>query len=137
MPGPTPKLLAMVVCDEVIQDRRSNKISLIGIFDRLLTPGLPAVMRPIGVYARLVDAQGEYAFRLDLVRVRDLHAIGSGTAPPIQIEDRLQTFELVFDLPPLKFEESGPYEFRLFADDLHVGSGPFQVLQIQPEGSGQ
>jgi hypothetical protein len=135
MTGPTPKLLAMVVCDDVIQDRRSNKISLIGIFDRFLTPSLPAIIRPIGVYARLVDAQGEYTFRLDLVRVRDLKTIGSATAPAVHIEDRLHSFELVFSIPPLKFEESGPYEFRLFADELHVGNGPFQVVQIQPEGS--
>ena len=135
MTGPTPKLLAMVVCDDVIQDRLSNKISLIGIFDRFLTPRLPAIIRPIGVYARLVDAQGEYTFRLDLVRVKDLKTIASATAPAVHIEDRLQSFELVFSIPPLKFEESGPYEFRLFADDLHVGNGPFQVVQIQAEGS--
>lgn len=134
MPGPTPKLLAMVVCDEIIQDRRSGKCSLIGIFDHFRTPGLPVHLRPIGVYARVVDAQGEYVFKLELVRVRDLQTIGTGTGPPIRIEDRLQTFELVFELPLLRFEEYGPYEFRLFADDIHVGNGPFSVVQVQPKG---
>lgn len=133
MPGPIPKLLAMIVCDEIIQDRRSGKFSLIGIFDHFRTPVVPVHLRPIGVYARLVDAQGDYTVKLDLVRVRDLQTIGSGTAPPVRIEDRLQAFELVFQLPLLRFDEFGPYEFRLFADDQHVGSSPFSVVQISPE----
>ncbi len=133
MPGPTPKLLALVVCDEIIQDRRSNKFSLIGIFSALFTSVIPTVMRPVGVYAKLVDAQGEYAIKLELVRRRDLHVIGTATGPPIHIEDRLQPFELAFALPPTKFDESGPYEFRLIADNNHVGSGPFDVIETKPE----
>src|ERR1035441_8953551 len=68
--APIPSVLAMLVCDQVIGEQGTGKKSLIGIFDNLHAPGFPTQTR-LAVYVKLADAQGNYKFRIRLVKLKD------------------------------------------------------------------
>jgi hypothetical protein len=127
--APHPSLNAMLVCDRAIRDPATRKVTLVGIFDRIGIPSLPAdYASGMSIYARLTDAQGRYRFRLELVRLNDDHTIGRGEMEAT-IEDRLRISEVTLNLHRVRFESPGMYEFRLFANDRYLGG---LTLTVEP-----
>lgn len=127
MPGAKPDLNAMLICDTVITDRNTGKNSVIGIFDRIVARSFPVTHPSLTVYARIIDAQGQYVFKLELVNLTNDQVIGGGATPPLEVPDRMLPHDLVFSLHGLIFPAEGRYEFRLYADDNFVGVHSFQV----------
>ena len=134
---PHPVMQAILCADNAIREVGTNKVTLVGIFDRIFGPAFPLTwVRPMFVYIRIVDAQGEYPIRLELVRADDEQAIGRLEGQAV-IADRLAASELIFSLPPeITFETPGRYEFRLFANGRFVvGGAILNVVQIS-QGQG-
>jgi hypothetical protein len=131
--GPHPSLNAMLLCDHTIREQGTGKVSLIGIFESITSGRFPVVHRALSVYAKLTDAEGEYAIRLELVRLDDNHVVAQGTLRA-SFADRMTPGELIFALENLGLERAGRYEFRLFADDRFVAAKSFTV-QSAPAAS--
>lgn len=132
---PRPIATAIIACDRAIREIGTNKVTLVGIFDRFSAPGFPVeFVGGTAVYARVTDAEGTYAMRLELVRLEDEQTIGRGEMP-IDVPDRLSSYEVIFNIDRLAFERPGTYEFRLFANGLHVGGAKLHVVQVSEETS--
>ena len=127
---PRPVLQAMLVCDQAIPHADADKTTLVGIFNRMEIDQFPQRWsRPTTLYARVTDAEGDYAIRLELVRLEDERTVGRADSR-LDIEDRMASHEMIFDLEEvLVFERPGRYEFRLFADGRHVGGTVLTVVQ--------
>ena len=123
-----PSKEAMLVCDQIITEAGTNKKTLVGIFEQIYTPKLPCTHSNLSVYIKFTAALGTYQFRLELVDLHTNTVIGNGTLPNQTIEDKLTSYELVFNLRNLKFTNLGKYEFRIFADDELFGTKTFHVL---------
>jgi hypothetical protein len=135
-PAPHPSLNAMLACDRAIRDPETRKVTLVGIFDRLGFPRLPAdSVTGMSIYARLTDAQGRYHLRLELVRLEDYQTIGRGEMD-VTIEDRLRTTEVTLHLEAVRFETPGTHEFRLFANDRFLGGLTLIVEIAVPSQTG-
>jgi len=129
--GPHPSLNAMLLCDLTIREQGTGKVSLIGIFENISSTRFPIVHRALSVYAKLGDAEGEYAIRLELARLDDSRVVAQG-ALRASFADRMTPSELIFALENLGLERPGRYEFRLFANDRFVAGKSFTVLQATP-----
>jgi hypothetical protein len=130
-PGPHPSLNAMLLCDLTIREQGTGKVSLIGIFESISSARFPVVHRALSVYAKLGDAEGQYAIRLELMRLDDSHVVAQGTLRAA-FADRMTPGELIFALENLGLERPGRYEFRLFANERFVAGKSFTVLQAVP-----
>src|SRR6185369_16003314 len=100
---PHPQLAAMLVCDQTIRDQGSSKSSLIGIFDRITARTFPARHATLTVFVSVLDAEGNYQLRLELVRIRDGMTVGRGEAQ-VAAPDRFLSSEWIFNLQGLVFE---------------------------------
>ncbi len=130
---PRPHLSAMLVCDHAIREAGTNKVTLVGIFDRIFSSSFPSdYMTPISVYARVTDAAGVYRMRLELVRLEDDQATGRAETD-VEIQDRMRPHELTYTIPGVRFERPGVYEFRLFASDRFLGGMTLNVVQLDQE----
>jgi hypothetical protein len=129
-PRPHPSLNAMLLCDHTIREAGTGKVSLIGVFENVSAAQFPVVHRALSVYAKLSDAEGEYAIRLELVRLDDDHVVAQGTLKA-SFADRMTPGELIFNLENLGLERPGRYEFRLHADGRFVAAKSFTVLQTR------
>ena len=125
---PHPSLNAMLLCDLTIREHGTGKMSLIGIFENISAARFPVVHRALTVYAKLADAEGEYAIRLELLRLDDSHMVAQGNLRA-GFADRMTPGELTVNLENLGFERPGRYEFRLYADERFVASKSFTVIQ--------
>ena len=126
--APHPASSAMLMCDFAIREEGTGKVNLIGIFDTIFATQFPVVHPRLSVYVRLTDAEGEYEFKLEMVRLEDEKAVGEGRVQAT-IGDRMGSHELIFNLGNLVFERPGRYEFRLFGNQKYIGRAVFRVVQ--------
>jgi len=131
-----PSKEAMLVCDQIITEGGTNKKTLVGIFEQIYASKLPCMHPSLSVYIKFTAALGTYQFRLELVDLQTNTVIGNGTLPNQTIEDKLTSYELVFNLRSLKFTNRGKYEFRIYADEELFGTKTFHVL-TSPAGPGE
>lgn len=131
----SPYVLAMLICDQVITDAQTSKKSLIGIYDQILCPTFPTTQQ-ISIYARLIDAEGMYSFRVQLVRVEHDQEVMKIETNPVRVPDRLQPYDVVIQLP---FVIPGPgmYEFRLFANNAYLARATFTANALPNPAGGR
>jgi hypothetical protein len=128
---PVPSVLAILVCDSVILDSLSRKQSVVGIFDNIHSIKVPCY-QPVGFYARMTDAEGEYKFTIRILHLgEEEKIIGGLETERVIAKDRLGSLNLVLNLPPVPFPEFGRYEFQLFANDVFIGRAVINV--VKPE----
>lgn len=117
---PVPTLLALLICDTVIQDVQTTKKSLIGIFTVLNSWTFPAPMN-VSVFARLTDAEGRYKFRVDVVDLSDGKTLASLPTEALQAPNQLVFIEMVMQIQGLVIPSPGKYEFQVWGNDVYLG----------------
>ena len=125
-----PTLNAMLLCDSIITEVGTNKKSLIGIFENICSSVFPWHHPKLSVYIKFTSAKGKYNFRLELVDLSNNKIIGKGATLELDIKDKLNSFELAFNLIGLTFPMEGKYEFNIFADNNNFGSKTFSVTKL-------
>ncbi len=121
-----PIVMSINVCDEIIRDEISKKISLIGLFSQIQTATFPTHHPSLHVYVSLTDGHGDYEGELRFVSEEDDNVIASmkGKVP---FQNPLQTVELNFAINNLKFETPGKYRVEFLCGGEPVGSKQFIV----------
>lgn len=129
--GPShPVLHAMLVCDYTIRDGATGKVSLIGIFETIQALDVPVMHPALSIYVNMSDLRGEYALRLELMRVEDDAALGRADMN-VRFDDPMRPAEVLFDFRNLVFERTGRHEFRLYANNRFVGAKLFDVVRAE------
>ena len=124
------KLLAFLLCDSATQDS-DGKVTLHGLFDRVIVPQGPAPPKDFFVYYR-VDVKEPCTITL---RVID----PAGNEIPGNWRDSLSQIgpmQAVWALDTSRFMQPGRYVFELSqeSDDLTVLSLAHMLLTIEKEG---
>ena len=88
------------------------------------------------VYVRVTDAQGEYDFRLDFVNLKDGTILEQGFVRNVQIKDRMNAHEIVFQISPLPLPEEGRYEFRLYANGVFIDNQSLVAVALREQKGG-
>ena len=132
--APIPSVLVFLLCDQVIQEMGTNKKSLIGLFDRAWAAQFPAAWGPFWIFAKMTDGEGEYKFRVEVVKPETEKIVGRVDTPAAQIADRLTGIDLALRIPVITFEEPGIYEFNLSSNDVWIARTALNV-QLQTKES--
>src|SRR5919197_4724227 len=130
MAPPKPSVTALLVCDMVIEDKTTNKKSLIGAFTDIWAPSFPCIQQKMGLYFCLTDGEGDYDVMIRVVQSETENKIleaGFG----VHIVDRLSIYDFGLKLPILQFPDPGRYEIQLFANKEFLGRKEFRLSQLQ------
>lgn len=127
----TPSGLAIVVCDQIIEDKLTSKKSLIGIFNNIASHQFPCRHPQISVFVSLTEGRGECKARLRIAH-EESNAAVADVSGPIQFPDVNAVVELVFNLVGLTFPEPGLYAIEFYCDDALVLERRFHVTHAQP-----
>jgi hypothetical protein len=128
---PSPTGLAIVVCDQIIEDKLTHKKSLIGIFNQIGTPSFPCRHPQMSVFVSLTEGRGSSEARLRIVHDETGHAVAE-VRGQIQFPDIHSVVELNFNLVGLVFPQPGLYSIEFYCDDALVLERRFHVVQMQP-----
>ena len=135
MNNETPIGLALIVWDQSIQDRGTNKRSLIGMFDRLKAGTFPCIHPGMCIFISLTSGKGEYDSEI-VCR----HANGKrvfAVKGRIRFQDPMQVVEAAFDIKGPRFETPGDYWVELLVDDVPVMMRRLFIEKLEGPPPGQ
>ena len=120
------KALSMLICDEVIEDKKTSKKSLIGLFNQIATTTFPFRHRKLVVFCALTGGLGEYKAVLQYSHLSDLKPIGS-IVVDLVFNDPNRILEFDYECVNTLFPQPGKYNFQLL-----VGGEPLieRVLTV-------
>ena len=131
MPDAAPEVLAMIICDTVIEDVESGKKSLIGLFDHVNTSRLPSIVNELNVFVSLTDGRGNPD-----AEIRCIHSATEEelfrTEGNIEFPDPLTVVDLHFRFQGCEFPDEGEYRFQLFCEGQLLRERKFYV-SVEPE----
>ena len=127
MANEKPIAEALILCDEIITEAGTNKKSLIGTFNSIVSSNFPMQHAKICVYAAMTNGQGEMKGELRCVRVDDQQEIFKA-AGNVQFADPNQVVEMSFNFRNILFERPGLYTFELMAGEELLLEKRFHVL---------
>src|SRR5688572_23479055 len=97
-----PVARGLFLCDLVISDAQSGKVSLINLFDRFRVPSFPSPPKPFVVYAFLADGSGEVDLTIEIEALASLEQVYSYTAR-IRFPDRVGATHFKFTVTDCSF----------------------------------
>lgn len=132
---PTPSGLAIVVCDQIIEDKVTNKKSLIGIFNSIAGVNYPCRHGSVCVFVSLTEGRGNYDARLRIVN-EETSAVVTEVKGQIQLPEVNVVAELAFSFLGLEFPEPGLYSIEFYCDDALILERRFQAMKAEPPPKG-
>jgi Family of unknown function (DUF6941) len=125
---PEPTVLAFIICDTMIEDRLTNKKSLIGLFSNINATSFPFTLPVINVFVSLTGGHGEYQCSLSCVKDDGSKEILK-LSGPMKFENPLDIVESNFILNGTTFPGVGIYRFEFSCNDIPIISRKFQVIE--------
>ena len=123
-----------VLCDAATED--NGKLNLLGSFDTIYAPQLPAVHPQCAVALRVTFMSGDEGARQ--IKLNFVNADGRAIMPPIDIpvavalpdDVHFLTRNFIVNIQQLKFDEPGLYSVDVRLDGETVASVPLLVRQM-------
>ena len=122
-----PSLVSLLICDQVIDDKLTNKKSAIGLFNTVLVPSLPTRINQLAVMATLTEISGRTPMQLRLVSDSDNNVLMQ-THGHVDAPDPLAMVDLVFAMHGIPIGVAGQYGFELLSEGDLLGRRRFRVL---------
>jgi hypothetical protein len=131
MPTP-PVAVSLTLCDYVIVEERTKKISLIGTFTGLKVADFPATPHPFSVFAVLTDGIGDVTIDLSVTQLatNEEVAIHQGR---MRFPDKLAEVSYHARLHHCTFPAPGVYQFTLLADGEWVAHRRLRVYSAEEQ----
>jgi hypothetical protein len=127
-----------VLCDAATDD--NGKLNLLGAFDTIYAPQMPAVHPQCAVALRLTFVPGDEGTRkltLNFINA-DGHSIMPGVELPVPVtlpdDAHFLTRNFIVNIQQLKFDEPGLYSVDVRLDDQSQASIPLLVKLLPPGG---
>ena len=108
-----PSALALVVCDQILNEPGTGKFTLVGLFSTILAGAFPCVHPRMAIYLALTDGYGASRVRLRLIDgATEAVEIWSGQLD-LNFTDPRAVNETYLMSGPLTFPQAGEYRLRV------------------------
>lgn len=125
-----PICIAILICNEVIEDKETSNKTLVSIFNTIGAPGLPCQHPRMFVMISLTDGRGNWPITFKITAPSGqviMHLEGEA-----QFTNPLEVVDLVLQLRGLQIHEAGEHMVDVFTGAERLGSRRFQVV-VQDE----
>lgn len=130
-PKPKPIVLSVIVCDAIIRDEQTKKVSLIGLFNIIGATIFPCVHREMHVYIALTNGHGKYKAEIRFLNLESGEKI-AGMEGQLDFVSPLQVVEVNLRWQNLKISKPGDYEVEVLCDGVRTGARKFVVVSQPP-----
>ena len=127
---PRPVLLGLTLCDHVIVEERTRKVSLVGCFSAIRVGSFPATPPPFSGFALLTDGLGDATIQLSVSRMETQEDIYIREMP-CHFPDRLTEVRVHFRIHQCVFPAPGWYQVTLLADGEWLAQRLLRVYSVE------
>lgn len=131
-----PIAKAVYLSDDVVQDRQSRKLHVVGIFNAIRPPGqqtYPYQPRQICVFAQLTGGLGEVSVHVEIVEAATEEAIYVFQEQRIRFATRRSTVSACFRIRDCEFPAAGVYIVELYCNGLFLDDRALELLEAGAE----
>lgn len=125
-----PSIESFLIADKVIQEKNTNKWSIIGIFDKIYTGSFPCIHSSLSLYIRLSGGWGKYKIKIEFCDDQD-RVLGLFEGIEIDVKDKLAFPGFGINTTRLQIPQPGKYWFKLYFNDEFLEQFPIQVVLIE------
>lgn len=129
---PTPSVLSINICDSIIRDEATKKVSLIGLFNTIRANSFPCTHPQLHVYVALTNGHGKYKTDIRFSNLEEDKLI-AGMVGELVFQNPLQVFEVNVCWQQLRFEKQGEYAVEVLCDGHLIGARKFRIIGPQQE----
>lgn len=122
-----PVARGLFLCDTLIIDAQTKKVSLINLFDRVTAAEFPTSPRPFVAYTLLTGGAAEVELSLQIESVDGLHYIHEQRAV-VRFANKVTAMHVRFNVNECSFPVAGVYQAVLYADREPVAQTRFDVV---------
>lgn len=120
--------LALIVCDEIIEDTITSKKSLIGMFNRITAEEFPCRHLRIHIFVSLTGGRGEREVELRCIDQSNRNPL-FGAKEKIKFNNPNAIIDINFDFQNAVFPKPGKYAFEFLCEGEWVLDRPFIVVK--------
>ena len=125
-----PVALGLTLCDYVLIEEGSRRVSLIGSLMRMVADRFPHAPPTFCIHAALTDGRGDVT--LDLVATRlDTYETVASRKRQIHFTDRLEELQVIFRIKDWTFPAPGLYEIALLVDNEPIAQRRIRVFSTE------
>jgi hypothetical protein len=119
-----------LLCDQIIVEASTGKISLVGIFDRVGVAAFPAAVGPFHAFVQMTDGIGSYEVFVEVHDLADGLVLARAQAGMLEFKEPTDKINFRILMPRWQARHGGPYDFVVLADDQAVERQRFEVLPM-------
>jgi hypothetical protein len=123
-----PRCVAIIICNEVIEDKRTNNKTLVGLFNQISTAKLPSVHPRMFVLVSLTDLTGKAPVT---IRISSPNKVVAEFPGELESADPRAVTDIVLELRGVPLEEAGAYRIDVLVNQISIADRYFSVL-LQP-----
>ena len=127
---PRPVALGLTLCDYVIVEEKTKKVSLIGTFTGIRVSDFPSAPQPFSAYAMLTDGLGDASITLTVSRMDTAEEIYRREMTS-RFSDKLAELRVHFRVLNCQFPSAGWYQFSLLVDGEWVAQRLVRVTLVE------
>ena len=121
-----PRCMALLVCNDVIEDKRTNNKTLVGLFNRITAPRLPTKHPRLYIFISITDFSGTAPLA---VRISSPSKEVMTLNGELKCEDAAAVADIVLELQALPLEEPGRYHIELIVSGMPIADRFFHVTE--------
>ncbi len=121
------------VCDDLVFDPVSGKVSLLNLWDAIRVPSevqFPYVLDRIGVFVWWRDGFGKVSTRVEIVQASSGRVIRKTKNCIVNFEGRSTSIYARYTIPNCRFPEPGYYHIEVFCENEFVDDQIIRVYSL-------
>lgn len=123
-----PQLSVIITCADFQVDERTERRSVIGIFDCLVPKMIPTTLDRIWLYVAFTDCRGNAQIRVKLTDSDDELVLAEMRDEDNSISPK-HTIDRAFLFENIRFPSYGEYTFQIEVNGHHLGEKRFEVTE--------
>lgn len=124
---PAPLFRTFILCDQLILDAFTRKLSLVGVFNSFQFPAYPAMPAGFTGYVEMTDGVGEFNITLEVHAPNGDLIFRAGVAQA-KFSERRQPVTLHLKVPPFSLPMPGVYNIVLVSEGQELLRAPFEAF---------
>ncbi len=128
---PTPDVLSLLVCDQIITDRITGKQSLIGIFSTIHALRFPIIHPQLCVYVALTDGRGKTPLTIRIVDADESRPpVVQGTGM-VEFHNPRAVANLALQFQGLRFEQPGEHRIQIMCKESMLRDSRLTLVKVE------
>ena len=127
-----PVAKTIYVCDDVVRDPVSGKVSVLNIWETARVKQFPFVLGKLCVFAQFRGGLGEVPFCIEIAHADTGDLIPISARFIVSFKDRITRVDVKCNLTRVVFLSPGTYIVSMYCNEEFVDDQPIRVLLAQP-----